>query len=196
MSSLEDIYQQIVADPMNEELQNQGYQPVYTAGEQARIVIIGQAPGLKAQQSGKPWNDLSGKKLKLWLGVTDEQFYDPDLVAIVPMDFYYPGKGKHGDLPPRKGFAEKWHSKLLSQMPLVQLKILVGSYAQKYYLGKDMQKNLTETVRLYKNYLPKYLPMVHPSPLNLRWQRQNPWFEDEVVFEVRKIVRKIVRGLG
>lgn len=196
MSSLEDIYQQIVADPMNEELQNQGYQPVYTAGEQARIVIIGQAPGLKAQQSGKPWNDLSGKKLKLWLGVTDEQFYNPDLVAIVPMDFYYPGKGKHGDLPPRKGFAEKWHSKLLSQMPLVQLKILVGSYAQKYYLGKDMQKNLTETVRLYKNYLPKYLPMVHPSPLNLRWQRQNPWFEDEVVFEVRKIVRKIVRGLG
>lgn len=181
---------------MNEELQNQGYQPVYTAGEQARIVIIGQAPGLKAQQSGKPWNDLSGKKLKLWLGVTDEQFYNPDLVAIVPMDFYYPGKGKHGDLPPRKGFAEKWHSKLLSQMPLVQLKILVGSYAQKYYLGKDMQKNLTETVRLYKNYLPKYLPMVHPSPLNLRWQRQNPWFEDEVVFEVRKIVRKIVRGLG
>lgn len=196
MSSLEDIYQQIVADPMNEELQNQGYRPVYTAGKQARIVIIGQAPGLKAQQSGKPWNDLSGKKLKLWLGVTDEQFYDPDLVAIVPMDFYYPGKGKHGDLPPRKGFAEKWHSKLLSQMPLVQLKILVGSYAQKYYLGKDMQKNLTETVRLYKNYLPKYLPMVHPSPLNLRWQRQNPWFEDEVVFEVRKIVKKIVRGLS
>lgn len=188
------IRQQIIDDPMNADMQAKGYGPVYTVGEQAKIVIVGQAPGIRAQESKKPWNDISGRTLRTWLGVTDEQFYDPNLIALIPMDFYYPGKGVHGDLPPRKGFAEKWHPLLLAHMPHVQLIITIGAYAQKYYLGKQAQKNLTETVRSYKKYLPKYLPLVHPSPLNLRWRAKNPWFEEEVTPAARSVVSKILNS--
>ena len=127
----------------------------------------------------------SGVKLREWMGVTDEQFYDPDLISLLPMDFYYPGKGAHGDNPPRKDFAPKWHPQLLELMPDVQLILLVGAYSQKHYLdgvhAPKAQKNLTETVRAWESYLPKFLPLVHPSPLNFRWQAKNPWFEQEVV---------------
>lgn len=186
------IRQEISNDPMNAGMKTKGYEPVYTAGERATIVIVGQAPGIRAQESKKPWNDISGRTLRTWLGVTDEQFYDPDLIALIPMDFYYPGKGAHGDLPPRKGFAEKWHPQLLAHMPHVQLIILIGAYSQKYYLGKQAQKNLTETVRSYKSYLPEYFPLVHPSPLNLRWRAKNPWFVEEVVPAVQHTVGKIL----
>ncbi|HEY1085584.1 MAG TPA: uracil-DNA glycosylase family protein [Candidatus Saccharimonadales bacterium] len=186
------IYQDIVNDPMNADMKAKGYVPVYTAGSKAKIVIVGQAPGSKAQASMKPWNDISGVLLRKWLGVTDEQFYDPDLIALTPMDFFYPGKGVHGDLPPRKGFAEKWHPKLLGHMPDVQLVILIGAYAQKYYLGKNAKRNLTETVQSYEEYLPMYFPLVHPSPLNFRWRAKNPWFELEIVPELRKIVHRII----
>src|SRR5690606_27598968 len=158
------------------------------ASAKSKIIIAGQAPGRKAQESQKPWNDASGIKLRSWMGVTDEQFYDPDLFALLAMDFYYPGKAAHGDLPPRKDFAPKWHVRLLEHMPEVKLIVTVGSYSQKYYLSERAKRTLTETVRSYDEYLPDYFPLVHPSPLNFRWQTQNPWFEAEVVPELRKRV--------
>lgn len=189
---LEAIYQQIIDDPMNAEMKAKGYTPVYSAGAGAKIVIVGQAPGRKAQESKQPWSDVSGRLLRQWLGVSDEQFYDPNLIALIPMDFYYPGKAAHGDLPPRKGFAEAWHPKLLAQMPNVELIILIGAYAQKYYLGKNVKRNLTETVQAGSIYLPTYFPLVHPSPLNFRWRARNPWFEVEVVPVLRQLVAKII----
>ncbi|HEY0965319.1 MAG TPA: uracil-DNA glycosylase family protein [Candidatus Saccharimonadales bacterium] len=192
LNTFDAIYQAICDDPMNIAMKAKDYVPVYTAGPKAKIVIVGQAPGSKAQASMKPWNDVSGILLRKWLGVTDEQFYDPNIFALTPMDFYYPGKATHGDLPPRKGFAEKWHPKLLQLMPEVQLIILIGAYSQKYYLGKSAKRNLTETVRAYHEYLPAYFPLVHPSPLNFRWRARNPWFEIEVVPELHVLVHKIL----
>lgn len=191
--ALDEIYQAIIDDPMNAEMTAKGYVPVYTASSHSRIVIVGQAPGRRAQESMKPWNDASGVLLRSWLGVTDEQFYDPDLIALIPMDFYYPGKGAHGDLPPRKGFAEKWHPKLFEHMPNVELIILVGAYSQKYYLAKEAGKNLAETVFAYHKYAPKFFPLVHPSPLNFRWRKINPWFEKDVIPKLRARVAEIVK---
>jgi len=185
-------YQAIIDDPMNAEMKDKGYVPVYTASAKARIMIVGQAPGRKAQATLKPWNDASGVLLREWLGVTDEQFYNPDIFALVPMDFYYPGKGVHGDLPPRKGFADKWHPALLAHMPNVELIILVGAYAQKYYLGKSAKRNLTETVYAYQEYLPTYFPLVHPSPLNFRWRAVNTWFNAAVVPALHAHVHQLI----
>lgn len=166
---------------MNADFAARGLPPVYSASASSRIIIVGQAPGRIAQETRMPWNDASGRLLRQWLGVSDEQFYNPNLFALIPMDFYYPGKGVHGDLPPRKEFAGKWHPKLRAQMPAVRLTILVGAYAQKYYLARQAEKNLTETVAHFAQYLPRYFPLVHPSPLTARWRAHNPWFEAEVV---------------
>ena len=187
-STLDLIRAEIVADPSNAWAAELGWEPLYSVSEGARIVLVGQAPGRKAQESRKPWNDASGVKLRSWLGVTDEQFYDPDLFAILPMDFYYPGKGASGDLPPRKDFAERWHPRILAELPSRSLTVLVGSYAQKYYLGGRAKKSLTETVHAYQEYLPETVPLVHPSPLNFRWQAKNPWFEADVVPALRAAV--------
>lgn len=189
----ERIRDEIISDPMNADMREKGYEPVYTASAKSKIVIVGQAPGIKAQTTKKPWNDLSGKLLREWLAMTSEQFYDPDIVALIPMDFYYPGKGAHGDLPPRKGFGEKWHPRLLEHMPDVELILLVGAYAQKYYLGKTAKPTLTETVRSYREYLPKYFPLVHPSPLNIGWRAKNAWFAEEVVPDLTARVREILK---
>lgn len=177
---------------MNANMQARGYDPVYTAGPKARIVIVGQAPGSKAQASRTPWHDMSGILLRKWLDVTDEQFYDPELIALVPMDFYYPGKGAHGDLPPRKDFAKKWHPRLLALMPEVKLIVLVGAYSQAYYLGKNARRNLTETVLAFDEYGPHYFPLVHPSPLNTNWRAKNPWFETAVVPVLKDRVHDIL----
>lgn len=186
------LYEQIMADPMNADYTDQGWQPVYSASPYSRIVIVGQAPGRVAQESGKPWNDVSGQNLRQWLNVTEEQFYDPRLFALMPMDFYYPGKGKHGDLPPRREFAEKWHSRLLDRMTEVKLTILVGVYAQKFYLAGQAKRDLTETVASYREYLPKYFPLVHPSPLNFRWRKRNPWFASEVIPALQRVVQEVL----
>lgn len=178
---------------MNASLQDKGYAPVYAATAGAKIVIVGQAPGSKAQETMRPWNDASGRLLREWLGVSDEQFYNPNIFALIPMDFYYPGKGSHGDLPPRKGFAEKWHPEILKNMPDVQLVLLIGAYAQKYYLGVRAKRTLTETVHSYNEYLPDYFPLVHPSPLNFRWRARNPWFNEVVVPEARRVVGEILQ---
>ena len=186
------LYNKIDRDEMNAHLRAKGFAPVYTASAKSRIVLVGQAPGRIAQETRKPWNDASGRLLRKWLGVTDEQFYNPDLFAIMPMDFYYPGKGAHGDLPPRKEFAKTWHSKLSALMPDVRLTILVGAYAQKYYLGMRAKKSLTETVKYFNNYLPEYFPLVHPSPLNFGWRKRNPWFEKEVIPVLQEAVQKAI----
>jgi len=169
-----------------------GVRPVMTAAKESRIIIIGQAPGRKVHESGTPWADASGKRLREWLGVSKESFYDPKTFAIFPMGFCYPGKGKSGDLPPRKECAPQWHPTLLGLLPNVKMVLLVGSYAQKYYLRNAMKKNLTETVRSYNEYLPTYFPLVHPSPLNGRWLRKNDWYENEVLPILKKKVKAIL----
>lgn len=179
--SFESIYAAIVSDAENEWTRDKGYLPLYAAGPRARIAVIGQAPGRQAQESGIAWNDASGKKLFEWLGVTEGEFRDPDRFALLPMDFYYPGKGTTGDLPPRKTFAPRWHGPLLDLMPDIRLTVLIGAYAQQYYLGDRARRNLTETVQAFHQYLPATIPLVHPSPLNFRWHARNPWFATEVL---------------
>jgi uracil-DNA glycosylase len=186
--SFETIHEGIVTDPANAWARDLGYRPLYVAGPGARIAVIGQAPGRKAQESGIAWNDASGIKLFDWLGVSETQFRDPDLFALLPMDFYYPGKGATGDLPPRKGFAGRWHAPLLDLMPEIRLTILIGQYAQQHYLAGRTKRNLTETVHAFDEYLPCIIPLAHPSPLNFRWQANNPWFVTDLLPIVRKHV--------
>ncbi|HZK00110.1 MAG TPA: uracil-DNA glycosylase family protein [Tissierellaceae bacterium] len=189
MSKFEEIKKEIMADIMNDDYTRNGIPPLFKASKNARLAIVGQAPGRKAEETRLFWNDLSGDRLREWMGVTREEFYGTDLIAQLPMDFYYPGKAKHGDLPPRKGFAEKWHPLLLEEMPNIETILLIGSYSQKHYLDKRIEKNLTETVRNFKSYLPEYFPLVHPSPLNIGWLKRNPWFKSDVLPVLRKIVR-------
>ncbi len=165
-----------------------GPRPIVAAHPNSKIVIIGQAPGTKVHETGVPWDDPSGKQLRKWLGVTDKVFYDEMKMALVPMGFCYPGKGKSGDSPPRPECAPLWHEKLLQQMPDLELIILIGQYAQNHYLGSKMKRNLTETVRNYKDYLPTYFVLPHPSPRNRFWLSKNPWFEKKVLPELRNIV--------
>lgn len=179
--SFDAIRQEIIDDPDNGPAAALGYLPIYAAAPHARIAVIGQAPGRKAQESGVPWNDASGLTLFDWLGVTEQQFRDPDLFALLPMDFFFPGKGPSGDLPPRKGFAAKWHPQLLDLMPDIRLTLLIGAYAQQHHLADRAGRNLTETVHAFRDYLPGVIPLVHPSPLNFRWQARNPWFAEELL---------------
>jgi uracil-DNA glycosylase len=165
-----------------------GPRPIVAAHEDARIIIIGQAPGTKVHETEVPWDDPSGRQLRKWLGVSDEVFYDETKIALVPMGFCYPGKGKGGDLPPRPECAPLWHQQLWDSMPNLELIILIGTYAQKYYLKREMEKNLTETVRAYQKYLPKYFPLPHPSPRNRFWLTKNPWFETDMVTVLQQTV--------
>lgn len=161
--------------------------PVLQAGQGARILIIGQAPGLRAHQSGTPWNDPSGERLRSWLQVDRSQFYDPSLFAIMPMGFCYPGKGKSGDLPPRKECAPQWHSQLLEQLPNIGLTLLIGQYAQNYYLKGD-KRSLTERVGNWRDLPENLLVLPHPSPRNIAWFQRNPWFDAELLPELRRRV--------
>ena len=184
------IIKKLKEDSRNKSYTERGIPPIFQVSPKAQILIIGQAPGKKVEESLIPFNDKSGEKLVQWMGIDRDTFYS-EKIAILPMDFYYPGKGKTGDLPPRSFIAKEYHKDILDLMPDIKLTILIGSYSMKYYLGKSMKENLTETVRSYKEYLPKYFPIVHPSPLNFRWQKANPWFEGEVVPVLRDMVEKI-----
>lgn len=189
-SVFEDIRQTIIADPANDAYTARGIGPLFKASKEARIALVGQAPGRKAEASGLYWNDVSGERLREWLGISREVFYESDRIAQIPMDFYFPGKGKSGDLPPRKGFAEQWHPRILAEMPRLEMMILIGDYAQRYYLKDRRRKNLTETVRNFTSYLPEYFPLVHPSPINVGWFKRNPWFDSEVIPVLRETVGK------
>lgn len=190
--TLEEIIIQIKKDEENRDFTDMGWEPIFMINHQARILIIGPAPGRITQEKVGVFLDRSGDRLREWLQVSDEMFYESDHFAVMPLDFYFPGKGKSGDKPPRKGFAKKWHPKLMKLMPNLELIILVGAFAQKEYLKESSEKNLTETVRNYKKYLPKYFPIVHPSPLNQRWEIKNPFFKEDILPSLQKIVSEIL----
>ena len=191
-SRFDEVFEEIRTDEQNAEYTAAGIDPLYFAGPDARIMVVGPAPGRIAQDTHIVWNDKSGDRLRDWLGVDRDAFYDSGKLAIVPMDFYFPGKGRSGDLPPRKGFAEKWHPCLLELMPKIELTVLVGNYANRYYLGMRSKDKLTDIVRDYRSYLPKYFPLVHPSPRNQIWMKKNPWFEQDVLPELKARVSKLM----
>ncbi len=155
----------------------QGANPVFSASPDARILVVGQAPGIRVHRSGIPFDDPSGVRLREWLGVSRETFYDPSHFAILPMGFCYPGTGKSGDLPPRPECAEAWRERLLSSLRQVELTLVIGQYAQRWHLPQ-VQKNLTETVRAWRDYGPGIVPLPHPSPRNNIWLKRNPWFSE------------------
>ncbi|GIX35833.1 MAG: hypothetical protein KatS3mg126_1612 [Lysobacteraceae bacterium] len=167
-----------------------GPRPVLRAAASARLLVVGQAPGVRVHHSGLPWNDSSGIRLRHWLALDREHFYDASRVAIVPMGFCYPGTGRSGDLPPRPECSKTWHPRLLPLLPHVRLTLLIGHYAQVWFLGAARRRTLTETVRAWRHYLPRFLPLPHPSPRNQLWLRTNPWFEAELVPELRKQVAR------
>jgi uracil-DNA glycosylase len=168
-----------------------GPRPVLRAQASARILIVGQAPGTRVHATGIPWNDPSGDRLRQWMGVDRDTFYNQSHIAIVPMGFCYPGKGKSGDLPPRKECAQLWHSKVLQHLSDLQLVLLVGSYAQSYYLS-DTYKTLTDRVKAWREFGPRYLPLVHPSPRNRLWLKNNAWFERDVVPYLQSRVKELL----
>ena len=153
-------------------------------------MIIGQAPGSRVHMTGIPWNDRSGVNLRRWLGVSTEQFYDNKIFGIVPMGFCYPGKGKSGDLPPRKECAPLWHDSIFAQLDNIELTLLIGQYAQRYYLQKARKSTLTDTVRHFEEYLPDFFVLPHPSPRNIGWMKRNAWFESEVLPILQRKITK------
>ncbi len=166
--------------------------PVIQASATARLVIAGQAPGRRVHESGIPWNDPSGDRLRQWLQMEKTVFYDARLIGLIPAAFCYPGTGKNGDLPPPKICAPTWHPALSQHMTDVKLTLLVGQYSQHYYLGKKAKKNLTETVKAFESYLPNYFPLPHPSPRNQLWLKQNPWFEECVLPVLQAMVQHVL----
>lgn len=169
--------------------------PVLRAARTALVQIVGQAPGRKVHETGIPWNDPSGDLLREWLGIDRDTFYDARRVAIIPAGFCYPGKGRSGDLAPRPECAPHWHPRLRALLPQVHLTLLVGQYAQVYYLGGRRGKTLADTVRAYREYLPEFFPLPHPSPRNRRWLAQNAWFERDVLPDLRRRFRTALGGM-
>lgn len=171
-----------------------GVNPVISASPESKIIVIGQAPGRIVHNTGIAWNDKSGDNLRKWLGVDKAAFYDNNIFALMPMGFCYPGKGKSGDLAPRKECAPLWHDVLLTMMEKKQLILLIGQYAQHYYLQDRVAATLTETVRHFTDYLPEYFPLPHPSPRNNIWQAKNDWFGEEVLPVLKERVKEITSG--
>ena len=202
MSELIPLLQQVEHCTLCEEHLPLGPRPVVRASESARILIIGQAPGTRVHASGIPWNDASGKRLREWLQTPDDVFYDTRNIAIMPMGFCYPGKGKSGDLPPRTECAPQWHPSLLKQMPNIELTLLIGQYAQQYYLQSKSDgasdflkhnKTLTERVKHWRDAPAGFIPLPHPSPRNQIWLKKNPWFEADVVPFIRSEVQRLLQ---
>ena len=193
METIERITQEIMADPANRSYTERGIPPLFSAPTTARINIVGQAPGVRAQETRLFWNDPSGDRLRAWMGVDRDTFYHSGMFAILPMDFYFPGKGKSGDLAPRRGFAEKWHPRILADLPDIQLTILVGQYATHHYLHLKSSVKLTSIVEDYRSYLPECFPIVHAAPRNGIWLGAHPWFERDVVPALQQRVHSILQ---
>lgn len=171
-----------------------GPRPTVRARSSARLLIVGQAPSTKVHETGIPWNDPSGDRLRAWMGLDRETFYDEDRIAIVPMGFCYPGRlPRGGDAPPRPQCAPMWHARIRAELPDIRLTLLVGSYAQAYYLGNRRGGTMSETVRNWRAFLPEFLPTPHPSWRTTAWQKKNRWFDDELIPELRRRVNAILR---
>ncbi len=171
--------------------------PVFSVSPRARLALISQAPGVRADRAGRPFADPSGVRLRDWMGVSEEEFYDPDRLAITPMGLCFPGwDAKGGDLPPRRECAPRWQKRIEAALPEIELSLLVGGYAQTFHLGARARPSLTETVAAWRDYLPRYLPMPHPSWRNNGWLRKNPWFEAELLPELRRRVRTLMERAG
>lgn len=188
---VEKIIEKLKSDPRNKTYTKRGIGPIFQFTKNAKILIIGQAPGKKVEESGILFNDKSGENLVDWLGISMDTLHGENF-SIIPMDFYYPGKAKSGDKAPRKFIAKEYHPLLLEELKNINLTILIGAYAQKFYLKDNFKKNLTETVRNFKDYLPEYFPLVHPSPLNNRWMAKNKFFKDETLPELKTIIQEII----
>jgi uracil-DNA glycosylase len=169
-----------------------GPRPVVQAGESARILIVGQAPGARVHETGIPWDDPSGELLRTWMGIDTEMFYDRSRIAIMPMGYCYPGRGAGGDAPPRRECANLWHQKLIAHMQRIEVTLLIGLHAQRYFLRGRNKASLTETVRAWNEYGPVFIPLPHPSPRNRPWLKRHPWFEDEVTPALRQRVHDIL----
>ncbi len=169
-----------------------GPRPVLRASATARILVAGQAPGIRVHETGIPFNDPSGDRLREWMGIDRETFYDADRIAIVPMGFCYPGSAERGDLPPRPECARQWHPQLLPLLGRIELILAIGAYAHRYHLNGRRKESLTETVRCWREYLPGVIPLPHPSPRNNGWLKQNPWFDRELVPEVARRVAALL----
>ncbi len=172
-----------------------GPRPVVQLSTHSKIIIIGQAPGKKVHLSGIPWDDASGIKLRSWMGINEDDFYNAEKISIMPMGFCYPGKGISGDLSPRPECAPKWHGKILNKINTEPLILLVGQYAQKYYLKKQFRSGITDTVKNYQQFLPSFFPLPHPSPRNQNWLKINPWFEEEVLPKLKMVIAEKLQSL-
>jgi len=169
-----------------------GAKPVLQVNKAAKILIAGQAPGIRVHQSGVPFDDPSGDRLRDWMGITKDVFYDETKVAIVPMGFCYPGTGKSGDLPPRPECQQTWHKPLLEQLPNIKMTLVLGKYAQTYHFGKK-STSVTELVKSWSDCWPSLVPLPHPSPRNNIWLRKNPWFEEELIPQLKKKVAVLLK---
>ena len=169
--------------------------PVFLVGAKARLLIVGQAPGRRVHETGIPWNDPSGDNLRDWLEMDRGAFYDTSRIAIVPAGLCYPGTVNGSDLPPRPECAPAWQPRFRAALPRLELTLLVGHYAQAYYLGENLKETLTETVRGYREYLPEFFPLPHPSPRNRLWMKRNPWFAERVIPALRRRVNALVKPL-
>lgn len=171
-----------------------GPKPIVQASVDAKILIVGQAPGRITHAKGRPFDDASGKRLRSWLGIPEDVFYDPAKIAILPMGFCFPGSGSGGDAAPRPECARHWRRPLLDAMPQVELSILLGKHALDWHIGNRDGANLTDTVRNWQQYWPQNLPLPHPSPRNNRWLKRNPWFEAEIIPVLQHRVRQLLAG--
>ena len=169
-----------------------GPRPVLRATTTARILIVGQAPGVRVHRTGVPWDDPSGARLRDWMGVSTDVFYDDSHVAIIPMGYCYPGRGNGGDLPPRRECAQLWLERLLAKLPMIELTLLIGQHAQRHFLGKRRKASLAETMKAWAEYGPRYVPLPHPSPRNTPWLRRHSEFEQHLLPELRRRIRALL----
>ena len=169
-----------------------GPRPVLSAAATARILIVGQAPGARVHRTGVPWDDPSGERLRDWMGVSADVFYDESRIAIIPMGYCYPGRGKGGDLPPRPECAQLWLEPLLAKLPMIKLTLLIGQHAQRHFLGKRRKASLAETTRAWAQYCPPYIPLPHPSPRNTPWLQRNSGFEQHLLPELRRRIEALL----
>lgn len=188
MRSLKTLLEQVRACTVCAPHLPHGPRPILRVAATARLLVVGQAPGRKVHETGIPWNDPSGDRLRSWLGMDRDTFYDESRIAIIPTGLCFPGTGRQGDLPPRPECAPLWHPPLRAALKDIRLTLLIGQYAQAYYLGPLCKKNLTETVAGWKEYLPDYIPLPHPSPRNQMWLKRNPWFERDLLPVLRQKV--------